>query len=148
MSRKSLGLAAIALGCSMGTAVAQDTVASPTPAPPSPQQEKVLKALAEQHAATAKAGAPTNGSKPILSGSLILGWNFAHATSCGWFQTLLGLNQWFYIFPQEGGIIFSVNNIIQTEALQVPCGNGNLFAWHVIDLPTGAYDQTITYNFK
>ena len=147
MTIKSLGLAAIALGCSMGTAMAQNTAPSAT-APPSPQQMKILKALAEQHAATAKAGAPSMGSKANPGASLTLGWNYAHATSCGWLRTLVGLNQFFYIFPQEGGVVVSADNLFTAQALQISCVNGNWFAWHVVDLESGAFDQTLSYDFK
>lgn len=149
-SLKNAGLAVIALGCSMGIAVAQNMAA-----PPRPQQEKVLervlKALAEQHAARAKtAGAAATGSKADinnLSAQIPLGWNFAHATHCGWFGASNG-DQWFYIRPLEGGLIFIINNLYISQGLQVPCGEGFWIAWHVVDGTTGAYDQTYSYDFK
>ncbi len=68
--------------------------------------------------------------------------------TAGGFRTLLGVLQWFYIFPQEGGVVFTVDNLYAGQALQIACVNGNWFGWHVVDVPTGAYDQVQSYDFK
>ncbi|PZR87397.1 MAG: hypothetical protein DLM68_08640 [Hyphomicrobiales bacterium] len=147
MVKKSLGLAAIALGCSMGIAVAQ----APSPPTPSPSHMQVLKALAAQHAATTTTpGAAATGSKANLTNltaKIPLGWNTAHATNCGWFVDSGG-GQWFYILPSEGGIIFEINNSNISQGLQVPCGEGYFISWFVTDSDTGAYNQTFSYSFK
>jgi hypothetical protein len=140
MAMKSLGLAAIALGCLMGFAVAQ----TPTP---SNEQMSLLKSLAAQHAASAQPSATVTGSKATTRNALNLGWNYAHATYCGWYVDSNG-GQWFYIFPQEGGIIYTINNLYTSQGLQVPCGQGYYIGWYVTNTTTGAYIQTESYTFK
>ncbi len=145
---RSLVLAPIVLGCSMGIALAQSPA---PPAPPTPEQEQILKALVAKRAAAvqngvAVVGAAQTGSK---APNAHLGWNFAHATNCGWFGDNTG-GQWFYIFPPAkdgGGIVFTINNLYVSQGLQVSCSQGNWFAWHVIDT-NGDYDQTQSYDFK
>src|ERR1700730_442988 len=144
MPMKSLGLAAIAIGCSMSVAAAQSAAQ-----PPQAAQENLLKTLAAQHAATATAGVSVSetGSKKASGTTIALGWNFVHATNCGWFVDSGG-GQWFYIFPEEGGIIFAINNLFMSQGLQVPCGEGFWIGWHVTNTTTGAFDQTKSFPFK
>jgi hypothetical protein len=137
--------ATVAFVCSVGVAAAQNT---PTPSPQavSPDEMRaILQKLAQQRANT---NANANG---VQSGTynyppLVVGWNFAHATNCGWFFD--GTNQWFYIFPSEGGIVYTLNNLYTSQGLQISCSDGNWFGWHVLNTSTGAYDQTISYTFK
>jgi hypothetical protein len=147
MAIKSLGLAAIAIGCSMSVAAAQSAAQPPQAA--RQEQENLLKTLAAQHAATPTAGVSVSetGSKKGGGTNSALGWNYAHATACGWFVDSGG-GQWFYIFPQEGGIIFGINNLYMSQGLQVPCGQGFLIGWHVTNSATGAFDQTESFPFK
>ena len=147
--KRSLGLAAIALGCSMGIAMAQP------PSPPTPQQEQLLKGLVAEHAAAVQnglvaAGAVLSGSKAQIKNAIVnipTGWNYAHATNCGWYLDGSG-GQWFYIFPSEGGIIYYINNLYASQGLQVPCGEGYYIGWYVTNSNTGAYIQTESYAFK
>jgi hypothetical protein len=156
MKTKVFGLAAIGLICYAGVAAAQNTPQStPTPSPQTLAPEEVqgvLQALAKQRAgAVANASTATqSGSKSDvqnLSAPIPLGWNFAHATNCGWFVDSGG-GQWFYIFPLEGGIVFTINNLYTGQALQISCVDGNIFAIHVVNSSTGAFDQTLSYPFK
>ena len=148
MKTKSLGLAAIALGCSIGVAEAQ--VAGPgSPGPSLQQMQQVLSALAQQHKASGAAvGAPSTGSRADinnLSASIPTGFNFFHGTFCGWFVDGSG-NQWYYVFPIEGGIVFGINNRNIAYGLLTPCTNGNLFAWNVID-NAGHFNQTFSFPY-
>ena len=150
MKTKSLGLAAIALGCSIGVAEAQ--VAGPgSPGPSLQQMQQVLSALAQQHKASGAAvGAPSSGSRADinnLNAPVVSGWNTAHATNCGWFLDGSG-NQWYYVFPIEGGIVFTINNINTALGLLTPCVNGNLFAIDVVNGNTGAYNQTESFPYR
>ena len=149
MKTKSLGLAAIALGCSIGVAEAQ--VAGPgSPGPSLQQMQQVLNALAQQHKASGAAvGAPSNGSRADinnLNAPVVSGWNTAHATNCGWFLDSSN-NQWYYVFPIEGGIVFGINNPNIAYGLLTPCTNGNLFAWFVTNTSSGAFNQTYSYPY-
>ena len=142
MAMKSLGLAAIALGCSMGIAVAAPTA-------PTKQQMELLKAAVAERAGNGvaqTAGAPATGAKGVKA-AIVLGWNFFHATNCGWFVDGSG-GQWFYIFPSEGGIWFTINNLYTSQGLQISCGDGNFFGVFVVNTSTGAFNQTISYTFK
>jgi len=151
MKTKSLGLAAIALGCSIGVAEAQ--VAEPSsPGGLSPEKmQQVLNALAQQHKASGAAvGAPSSGSRADinnLSAPIPTGFNFFHGTFCGWFVDGSG-NQWYYVFPIEGGIVFTINNINTALGLLTPCVNGNLFAIDVVNGNTGAYNQTESFPYR
>ena len=150
MKTKSLGLAAIALGCSIGVAEAQ--VAGPgSPGPSLQQMQQVLNVLAQQHKASGAAvGAPSSGSKADinnLNAPVVSGWNTAHATNCGWFLDSSN-NQWYYVFPIEGGIVFTINNINTALGLLTPCVNGNLFAIDVVNGNTGAYNQTESFPYR
>ena len=150
MKTKSLGLAAIALGCSIGVAEAQ--VAGPGgPQGPSLQQmQQVLNTLAQEHKASgAPVGAPSSGSRADLNNlnapSVAPAFVFAHATNCGWFQDSGG-NQWYYVFPIEGGIVFGINNPNIAYGLLTPCTNGNLFSWFVTDA-AGHFNQTFSFPY-
>ena len=156
MMRKSLGLAMIALGCSLGVAAAQD-LGAPTASSGGAEQVQaeqalqVLHALAEEHALAPgyKVGAPATGSRAStsnLSATFPLGFNFFHATHCGLFVDGGG-NQFFFVFPQEGGVVFGVNNENIAHGLMVPCVDGNFFAINVIDL-SGTFDETFSFTFK
>lgn len=145
MAMKSFGLAATGLICSFSVSLAQPEKPS-IPA----EQQQLLKALTQQHAKSASAAAPNvpaTMSKAAAGKAISLGWHFAHATNCGWFTPGNG-DQWFYIFPSEGGSIFVINNLHASQGLQVPCSNGNWIGWHVIDASTGAFDQTQSFDFK
>lgn len=48
----------------------------------------------------------------------------------GWFRDS-SANEWFYIFPKEGGIIYSINDLYTSQGLQVPCGEGYWIGWVV-----------------
>ena len=149
MKTKSLGLAAIALGCSIGVAEAQ--VAEPSsPGGLSPEKmQQVLNALAQQHKASGAAvGAPSSGSRADinnLSASIPTGFNFFHGTFCGWFVDGSG-NQWYYVFPIEGGLVFGINNPNIAYGLLTPCTNGNLFSWFVTDA-AGHFNQTFSFPY-
>ena len=155
MKTKSLGLAAIALGCSIGIAAAQG-LPGPNPqagAGPSPEKmQQVLSALAQQHAAMGiAAGAPSSGGRAdidnLSAANVPTGFNFFHAYNCGWF-TPNGSDQWFYVFPQEGGIWFVINNINVALGLNVACNNANLEAVNVINSSTGAFNQTESWPYR
>jgi hypothetical protein len=145
MAMKSLGLAAIALGCSLSVAVA-----APPPGPgPTPDQRALLKAAVAEHIGVAQTpgGAAVTGSKNRNAATLTSGWNYAHASYCGWYVDSSG-GQWFYIYPVEGGIIYTINNLYTSQGLQVPCGEGYYIGWYVTNPSTGAYSQTESYTYK
>ena len=152
MKTKVFGLAAIGFVCSVGVAAAQT---SPTPSPQTTTlstdaMQKVLQTLAKQRASASASTAAQTGSRADvqnLSANLALGWNFYHATNCGWFVDSGG-NQWFYIFPSEGGIVFTINNLYTSQGLQISCDDGNFFGIFVVDSSSGAYTQTISFTFQ
>jgi hypothetical protein len=150
MKTKSLGLAAIALGCSIGVAEAQ--VAGPGGQGPSlQQQQQVLNALAQQQKASGAAvGAPSTGSRVDinnLNAPSAPGFVPAvHATNCGWFSPD-GVAQWYYVFPLEGGIVFVINNPNVAYGLLTPCTNGNIFTYFVTD-SAGHYNQTFSWPYR
>jgi hypothetical protein len=150
MKMKVFGLAAIGLACFAGVAVAQTTPNS-NPQTLTPEETQgVLEALAKQRTGAAASTAPLTGSKADVHSptpALVLGWNYAHATYCGWYVDSNG-GQWFYIYPAEGGIVYAINNLYISQGLQISCGNANWFAWHVVNTTTGAYDQTWSYSYK
>ncbi len=162
MMRKSLGLAAIVLGCSLGVAAAQN-MGPPTVSQGGAEQLRaalqlrgeealqVAHALAQQHALTPgyKVGAPATGSRASttdLNARLPVGFTAVHATNCGWFTDGFG-NQFFLVFPQEGGIIFEVNNQNIAHGLMVPCVNGDFVGINVIDA-AGDFNLTFSFPFK
>jgi hypothetical protein len=145
MKTACFGLAAIALGCSITVAAAEN---------PPTQMQEVLQGLAKQRAASLAAGnaatVAANGSKADVdevSPNLTVGWNYAHASFCGWYLDSNG-NQWFSVFPAEGGIVYAINNLYISQGLQISCAAGNWFAWFVNNPSTGAYNQTLSYYYK
>ena len=55
-------------------------------------------------------------------------------------------NQWYYVFPIEGGIVFGINNRNIAYGLLTPCTNGNLFSWFVTDA-AGHFNQTFSFPY-
>jgi hypothetical protein len=147
MRLNSLWLTATALACSMGAAMAQVPGDGPTTTSPTGSSPPNIAAFAK--AANLPAGTVTNGSSRSAtapSAGISAGWNYAHGTNCGWFFD--GTNQWYYIFPWEGGIVYEVNNVYAGQGLQTACVEGNYFAWYVTNTSTGAYTQTYSYPFN
>ena len=153
MKTKFLGLAAIALGCSIGVAAAQGLPPNPQAAlGPSPEKiQQVLNALAKQHAAMGlAAGASYSFGRAdidnLSAANVPTGWNTFHAWNCGWF-TPNGSDQWFYVFGLEGGLWVSINNLSIAQGLTVSCANGNLEGVFVVN-SSGAFVQTFSFPFR
>lgn len=149
---------ALAVVATSSVGVAAQQTAAPThspPKPPTPTQAQVdlLNSVVSQNrealvkAAAAGQRLVASGARAAAGKLVVSGWNFAHATNCGWFLDGGG-NEWFYIWPQEGGIVYAINDLYVSQGLQISCGNGNWFAWFVTDTNTGAYTQTVSYNFQ
>lgn len=163
MIRKLLVLAAIVLGCLLGVAAAQNmglrTASQAGAEQPRAAEQlragealRILHALAQQHARTPgyKVGAPATGSRastidPSTAPGFPVGVNFVHATNCGWFVDGAG-NQFFFVLPLEGGVVFEANNENAAHGLMVPCVNGNLFAFNVVD-SAGDFNFTQSFPF-
>jgi hypothetical protein len=153
MKTKFLGLAAIGLGCSIGVAAAQGLPPNPQATlGPSPEKiQQVLNGLAKQRAAMGlTAGASYSFAKPdidnLSAANVPTGWNTGHAWNCGWF-TPNGSDQWFYVFPLEGGIWFTINSVPTAQGLAVSCANGNLEGVFVVN-PNGTFTQTFSFPFR
>lgn len=136
--------------------VAAQQAAAPTPLPPKPptqaQMDLLNSVVFENREALGSAAAA--GQRLVASGmraapgkSVVAGWNSGHAAHCGWFLDSGG-NEWFYIYPLEGGILYTINDLYVGQGLQVPCGEGYWIAWFVTNASTGAYNQTYSYSFK
>ncbi len=67
---------------------------------------------------------------------------FYHATYCGWFYD--GTNQWYYVYPAEGGIVYVLNNLYASLGLQTTCGEGHYAAVYCTN-SSCSFDQTISY---
>jgi hypothetical protein len=113
---------------------------------------QVLAELAAQHAALKlPAGTPSTLGRADLNNlsaaNVPLGFNFFHAYNCGWFTPDF-VNNWFYVFPQEGGVWISINNIYDSLGLNVGCHDANLEAVHVINSSSGSWDQTESWPYR
>ena len=136
-------------------AAAQQTAAQQPPAPKAPTQAQMelLNSVVSQNrealdrAAAAGQRLVANGSRAAAGKSVVLGWNYAHATNCGWYLDS-SANEWFYIFPQEGGIIYTINDLYVGQGLAIPCGEGYWIGWFVTNVSTAAYNQTESYDYK
>ena len=144
---------ALVLTSSVGAAAQQTAVQQP-PAPmaPTPAQMNLLNSVVSQEQGALKEAAAAGRTLVARgyrtsTGSVVLGWNYAHATHCGWFIDS-SENEWFYIFPQEGGIIYTINDLYTGLGLQVPCGEGYWIGWFVTNTTTGAFVQTYSYSYK
>lgn len=145
---KTLGMAAIALPFLAGVCAAQGS---------SPDLARLDQARQLLSAVTQKLGlnerAPgtrlveATGSIPMsgTSGTSIpTGWNYFHATNCGWFSPDF-TNNYFYIYPQEGGFYWELNNPTIATALALGCAHNNQMAVYVVDPSTGAFNETWSY---
>lgn len=147
---RSLGWMAIAFVCSLGIAAAQEVPASPV----SPEVlgnlvSKIRPAPTNGTMATAQPDAATSGGGASITngqGNLPLGFNFFHGTNCDWFTD--GTNNFLFVFPQEGGFVFTENNLFETQTFLTTCVNGNFFGINVINTSTGAFNQILTFPFK
>lgn len=145
MTIKALGMAAIALACSAGICAAQQA-----PTPPNEQQRQVMQAVA-QHLNLPRA---VPGAAPVMvSGGVAAngapasaGWNYFHAYYCSWYLDSSG-NQYFYVWPSEGGYWYAVNNLYAAQGLQISCANGNWEAVYVTNTSSGAFDETYSYPY-
>jgi hypothetical protein len=148
---KSIGLAAIALGCSIGVAAAQGLGVPNAQAGSglTAEQQQALQAVAKQHAALGlAAGTPYAVYKSDLSNlnaAVQVGFVGFHAYNCGWFTN--GTNNIFYIFPQEGGLIETFDNIIASIGLQIGCAQANLMFINVIS-SSGAFNQNESFPYR
>lgn len=118
MAMKSLGLAGIAIGCSMSIAVAQNAPL------PTQQQKDLLKAITARHAGPPATLAPPsvighrNSVSPFPVGTFVV-----QPTNCGWTVNADG-DQFFFMFlgtPFTGGAVLATNNLFATQALQISC---------------------------
>lgn len=148
---------ALALGFVVTSSVgvsAQESAAktSSPPKPPTQAQQALLNTVISQNRQAIE-NAAASGQKLVAGGSLgapgkqvVSGWNLAHATNCGWYND--GINEWFFVYPAEGGIVYALNDLYVSQGLQISCGDGNYFAWYVTNTSTGAYNETFSYTFK
>jgi hypothetical protein len=147
---------ALAVVVTSSVGVAAQQTAAPTYSPPKPptqaQVDLLNSVVSQNREALVKAAAAgqrlvASGARAAAGKSVVSGWNFAHATNCGWFLDGGG-NEWFYIYPQEGGIVYAINDLYVSQGLQISCGDGNWFGRYVTNTNTGAYSQTLSYNYK
>jgi hypothetical protein len=133
-------LAALAFTCATGIAAAQQT-------PPGPD---VIKRLIAQQGISAgpAANRALSGGGATLDGpgNTPTGWNVFHATNCEWYTD--GTNNYLFVFPQEGGYWYVVNNIYVTDTFETGCVNGNYEATYVVNSTTGAFTNLVTYPYK
>jgi hypothetical protein len=145
MKTKSLGLAAIALGCSIGAAAAQ----SEGPVTLDAQTlSKLVPTRGANGPMASGAAAGVNGGGATLSGpgNTPTGFNYFHVTNCAWYTD--GTNQFLFIFPQEGGYWYTYNNIYTQTTWTPACQTGNWTAVYVINSSSGAFNEVYTYDFK
>jgi len=143
MNIKTLGMTAIALVCSVEICAAQT---SPDP----DQQRAIAQAVAKQLnlPKAAPGTAPVVASGGVAAtGSVSAGWNYFHAYNCEWYVDSSG-NQYFFVYPSEGGYWYSVNNLYAIPGLQTSCVNGNWEAVYVTNTSTGAFDYAVSYPFR
>ena len=88
----------------------------------------------------------TSANATADSPAVALGWHYFHATNCSWYTD--GTNNYFYVWPSEGGYWYSVNNIYIADALAISCVHGNYEAVYVNNATTGAFIETFSYNFQ
>ena len=147
---------ALALVITSSVGVAAQQTAAPTQSPPKPptqaQADLLNSVMSQNRDALDKAAAAgqrlvASGARAAAGKQVVAGWNFAHATHCGWYIDG-SANEWFYIYPQEGGIVYVINDLHVSQGLQVSCGEGYWFAWYVTNTSSGAYIQTYSYNYK
>jgi hypothetical protein len=152
-----VGTASLAAAQTSGESPAGNTSTSnppPLAAPPSPE---VMKALSQQITNSRGAAASANGVLPPMTGggsntgsssapAVALGWHYFHETNCSWYSD--GTNNFFYVWPSEGGYWYTVNNLYTEVALTTSCVHGYWEALYVVDTVTGRYTETYSYNFQ
>ena len=158
MGRNRYTALAVVLLVTSSVGVSAQQAAAPSqlpskPTPPTQVQVDLLNSVvlenrnASERAAAAGQRLIASGARAAAGKQVVFGWNYAHATHCGWFLDN-AFNEWFYIYPQEGGIVFAINDLYVSQGLQISCDAGNWFAWYVDNTSTGHYAQTYSYNFK
>jgi hypothetical protein len=144
MNMKTFGMTAIALLCSVQICAAQ------TPAVPD-EQRAIEQAVAQQlhlpKAAPGTAPAVASGGVAATGQAISSGWNYFHAYNCSWYVDSSG-NQYFFVWPSEGGYFYSVNNLYVIPGLQISCVNGNWEGVYVTDTSTGAFDFTYSFPYQ
>jgi len=147
---------ALTLVVTSSVGVAAQQTAAPTHSPPklpTQAQMDLLNSVVSQNrealdnAAAAGQRLVANGTRAAAGKAVVSGWNYAHGTNCGWFLDTGG-NEWFYIYPPEGGFVYGINDLPLSQGLQISCGAGNWFAWYVTNTTTGAYNQTWSFSYK
>jgi hypothetical protein len=143
--------AAAIFACFIGGAAAQQIgLPSATGAGPSKDQLDLAKALvAKTEAQFAGKSAPAaSGAINVVNGhTTTAGPNGSftrHATYCSWYSS--GSNQYFYIFPQEGGYIYWINNLYSSTIASNARVQGNYFIYYTDS--SGSIYQTVSYPFK
>jgi len=77
--------------------------------------------------------------------AVILGWNYVHVTNC--FVTFDGSTTWLYVYPQEGGFLFTSNPVYQA-ALTPACQTGNLIGFNVVSVNPPLWNGLFTFPYK
>jgi hypothetical protein len=80
----------------------------------------------------------TGGSKASS-----IGWYYVHATHCSPYYD--GVNQWMYMYPQEGGDWFTTLPVFQ-GVMATQCAHGYWVAFYVYNT-SGNWSQMWTYDF-
>lgn len=149
-----VGTASLAAAQMPGESSVNTSTSTPTPAaPPSPE---VMKALTQQITKSRGAAASANGVLPSMTGgthivsssplAVTLGWHYFHAYNCSWYTD--GTNNFFFVWPSEGGYWYTVNNLYTEGALATSCVHGYWNAVYVVNATSGAYNETYSYNFQ
>jgi hypothetical protein len=145
MAIKILGIAAMALACSVGICAAQQA----TPTPPSDELLAAMQAVMKSAPKSAPGAAPAiatgavgpNGSQAAYS----IGWYYQHPYNCYWYYDSSG-NEWYWVITYEGYSWGIANNIYTETAETTQCANGNWSGWYVYNT-SGNWSQFLTYNY-
>jgi hypothetical protein len=90
-------------------------------------------------------GSELNGSMSAdVSMAADPGWKYVHATNCSVYSD--GSTAWLYVFPQEGGYLFTANPV-HMITLAPACQAGNWIGIYVYDF-SGNWNQILTYSYK
>jgi hypothetical protein len=72
------------------------------------------------------------------------GWKYIHVTNCSIYSD--GSSTWLYVFPQEGGYLFTANPAF-VLTLAPACQTGNWIGVYIYDVH-GNWNQILTYSYK
>jgi hypothetical protein len=146
MMIRLLGAATLAVAGIVGAATAQEA-ATLAKAPSSARGPELLSWVV-QHTHVKPGAKGTGALGPDGLAPEQIGWSsWYNASDCGWYIDSSG-NQWFFIYPSQGGIIYEYNDLAIGQALAVPCPPGNWIRYYYTGQSPYSFNQTEALDYN